>query len=97
MSQLREAIRQKSTELWKNQSWILDHDNAPAHTLMLVREFFPLHKTEDTDERKAFSQNCGAVGDTKKRVSEVFEDWKNRWHKCIISEGGYFVGDKDSY
>ena len=21
------------------------------------------------------------------------EDWKKRWHKCIISNGGYFEGD----
>ena len=39
MHRLRKAIHQKRTELWKNQSWILHHDNAPAHTLMLVREF----------------------------------------------------------
>ena len=23
-----------------------------------------------------------------------FEEWKKSWHKCIISEGGYFEGDK---
>ena len=28
MRRLREAIRQKRIELWKNQSWILHHDNA---------------------------------------------------------------------
>jgi len=22
------------------------------------------------------------------------EDWKTRWHKCIISEGDYFEEDK---
>ena len=32
MCRLREAIRQTCIELWKNQSWILYHDNAPAHT-----------------------------------------------------------------
>ena len=21
-------------------------------------------------------------------------DWRKRWHKCIISEGGYFEGKK---
>ena len=45
MRRLREAIRQKRTELWKNQSWILHHDNAPAHTSMLVREFLAKNKT----------------------------------------------------
>ena len=39
MRRLREAIRQEHTELWKNQSWILHHDNLPAHTSMIVREF----------------------------------------------------------
>ena len=32
MRRLREAIRQKHTELWKNQSWNLQHDNAIAYT-----------------------------------------------------------------
>ena len=72
MRRLREAINQKRAELWKNQSWILHHDNAPAYTSMFVRQFlakhknlimpqspysldlapadfFPVHKTEDTD------------------------------------------------
>ena len=40
MCRLREAIRQKRTELWKNQTWILHHDNAPAHTSMRAREFW---------------------------------------------------------
>ena len=40
-----EAIPQKRTELWKNQSWILHHDNAPAHTTMLVHEILAKNKT----------------------------------------------------
>ena len=39
MRRMREAIRQKRTELWKNQSRILHYDNGPAHTSILVREF----------------------------------------------------------
>ena len=30
----------------------------------------------------------------KSAFQNCFEDWKKRWHKCIISEGGYFEGDK---
>ena len=45
MCRLRKAIYQKRTELWKNQSWILRHDNAPAHTSMLVREFLAKSKS----------------------------------------------------
>ena len=39
-SVMRRSIRQKHTELWKNESKILYYHNKPAHTSMLVREFF---------------------------------------------------------
>ena len=42
---LSKAIRQKLTELWKNQSWILHHDNAPAYISMLVCEFLAKNNT----------------------------------------------------
>ena len=29
----------------------------------------------------------------KSAYQKCFEDWKKRWHKCIISEGDYFEGD----
>ena len=45
MLQLNETIRQKRTELWKNQPWILHHDNAPAYTSMLARQFLAKNKT----------------------------------------------------
>ena len=45
MRLLCEAIRQKPTELWKNQSWILHHDNVLVHTSMLVRMFLAKNKT----------------------------------------------------
>ena len=45
MSRLCDAIHQKFTVLWENQSWNLHHDNAPAHALMLVHEFLVKDKT----------------------------------------------------
>ena len=45
MQRLLEAVRQKLTELWKNQSWILYHDNALAYTLMFMREFLAKNET----------------------------------------------------
>ena len=38
-------FRQKRTELWKNQLWILQHNNAPAHKSMLVHEFLAKNRT----------------------------------------------------
>ena len=46
MCQLCEAIRQKGTILWKNQSWILHYDNAPAQLMhrCLYVSFWPKTK-----------------------------------------------------
>jgi len=39
LERLHEEVRRKRTELFANNSWILHHDNAPAHTALSVREF----------------------------------------------------------
>ena len=33
MKRLRAAVRRKRPEAWKNNTWMLHHDNAPAHSL----------------------------------------------------------------
>ena len=38
LKRLREKVRRKRPELSANNSWILQHDNAPAHTALSVRE-----------------------------------------------------------
>lgn len=121
---LREAIRKKRPELWANKTFILHHDNAPAHASRLVSQFltntntslltqppyspdlspcdfflFPKIKktmkgkryaniedikTASLKELKAIPQNA---------FENCFQDWKKRWHKCIISDGDYFEGD----
>lgn len=30
----------------------------------------------------------------EKDFSDCFEDWKNRWKKCVLSDGDYFEGDE---
>ncbi|UYV85044.1 hypothetical protein LAZ67_X004391 [Cordylochernes scorpioides] len=45
MRNFREAIRQKSPDLWKNKNWLLHHDNAPAHTSLLVRDLLAKNNT----------------------------------------------------
>ncbi|UYV80715.1 hypothetical protein LAZ67_19001522 [Cordylochernes scorpioides] len=45
MRNLREAIRQKRPDLWKNKNWLLHHDNAPAHTSLLVRDLLAKNNT----------------------------------------------------
>ncbi|KAL4100983.1 hypothetical protein QTP88_021004 [Uroleucon formosanum] len=36
---LRERIRKKRQEKWRNGTWFLHHDNAPAHSAPSIREF----------------------------------------------------------
>ena len=42
---LREAIRKKRPDLWKHNLCLLHHDNPPAHTSLLVREFLAKNNT----------------------------------------------------
>ena len=39
LKRLREKVRRERPEPFANNSWILHHDNAPAHTALSVREF----------------------------------------------------------
>lgn len=122
MRRLREAIRKKRPELWKDNSWFLHHDNTPSHTALVLRDHFaknsthivpqppdlascdfwlfpklkrPLrgHRFNSIEEIQAESKKA------LKAIPEIdfnncFEDWKKRWHKCIVSEGDYFEGDE---
>ncbi|UYV77838.1 hypothetical protein LAZ67_15002542 [Cordylochernes scorpioides] len=125
MRKLHEAIRQKRPDLWKNKNWLLHHNKAPAHTLLLVRDFlaknntlmmpqppyssdlapcdfflFPKLKRPMKGRRYAtLDEIKTASKEELKRFLKMiflkcFEDWKNRWHKCIISHGDYFEGNK---
>ncbi|PNF23469.1 Mariner Mos1 transposase [Cryptotermes secundus] len=39
LRRLRERVRRKRSEMWRNGNWLLHHDNAPAHTALMVRQF----------------------------------------------------------
>lgn len=45
LTHLRDAVRRKRPELWENKSWMLHHDNAPAHASLLVRSYLAKHQT----------------------------------------------------
>ena len=33
------SVREKRTEMWETRSWLLHHDNTPAHNALGIREF----------------------------------------------------------
>ncbi|UYV61909.1 hypothetical protein LAZ67_1007037 [Cordylochernes scorpioides] len=125
MRNLCEAIRQKRPDLWRNKNWLLHHDNAPAHTSLLVRDILAKNNTLMMPQppyspdlapcdfllfpklKRPMKVRRYATLDEIKTASKeelkmifkndflkCFEDWKNRWHKCIISHGDYFEEHK---
>jgi len=44
LKRLRVAVRRKRPEVWTNNTWMLHHDNAPAHASLLIREFLTKHE-----------------------------------------------------
>ena len=106
MSRLRETIRRERTELWKKQSWILRHDNAPDHTPyspdLGPADFFVFTKLKTPMRGKRFvtieeikeksKQELLAI--LKSAFQKCFEDWKKHWHTCIISEGVTLEGTR---
>ncbi|CAK9816200.1 Mariner Mos1 transposase [Anthophora plagiata] len=122
---LREAIRKKRPELWRNNSWFLHHDNAPSHTALVIRDHLSKNSTHIVPQ-PAYSPDLAPCdfwlfsklkrplrGHRFETVEEIqreslralkaipekdffgcFEEWKKRWHKCILSNGDYFEGDE---
>ena len=39
LRRLMRNVREKRRELWETRSWLLHHDNAPAHNAVGIREF----------------------------------------------------------
>jgi len=67
LRRLRESVRRKRPEKWRDGDWILHHDNAPARTSHLVQQFLakhaPLscssHHTHQISHRVTFSYSQG--------------------------------------
>jgi hypothetical protein len=39
-----ENLRRRGLELWREQTWLLHHDNAPFHTSVLAQQFLAKYK-----------------------------------------------------
>jgi len=45
LARLRDAVHRKRPELWENKTWMLHHDNKPAHASLLIRSYLAEHQT----------------------------------------------------
>jgi hypothetical protein len=41
---LRENVRRRRPELWREQIWLLHHDNTPSHTSVFTQQFLTKQK-----------------------------------------------------
>jgi len=60
LERLREKVRRKKPELFANKSWILHHNNAPAHTALSVKEYLAT-KQITVLEHPAYSPDLAPV------------------------------------
>jgi transposase len=44
MRRLREKVRRRRPELWREHTWLLHYYNAPAHTSILAQQFLAKYK-----------------------------------------------------
>jgi len=45
LRRLCEKVRRHRPQLWREQTWLLHHDNAPSHTAVLTHQFLAKNKT----------------------------------------------------
>uniref|UniRef100_A0A672HAL3 Mos1 transposase HTH domain-containing protein n=1 Tax=Salarias fasciatus TaxID=181472 RepID=A0A672HAL3_SALFA len=96
LRRLREAVRQKRPELWRDGEWWLHHDNAPAHRALCVMQFLVKngmtllpHPPYSPDlalcDFFSFPKN-------EERAEGAEICWKTRMQRCIQTSGDYFEG-----
>jgi len=44
LRRLRGIVRRNRPQLWREQTWLLHHDNAPSHTVILTHQFLAKNK-----------------------------------------------------
>ena len=44
LTNIYERVKWRRPEMWKNGSWVLHQDNAPAHNALSVKKFLTKHK-----------------------------------------------------
>ncbi|UYV75720.1 hypothetical protein LAZ67_13001110 [Cordylochernes scorpioides] len=83
MRNLREKICQKRPDLWKNKNWLLDHDNAPAHTSLLIWPpvtFSCSPKLKRPIKRRRYATLDEIKTASKEELKKIF---KNDFFKCF--------------
>jgi len=124
LARLRDVKHRMRPELWENHTWMLHHDNVPAHASLLIRSYPAKHKTsvvphppcspdltpadlflfpklKTTLKGRRFQTTEEIQGNvirelpaiTESAFQKAFQNWKERWERCIASIGEYCEWD----
>lgn len=90
---LREYFARNSTNIVPQPPY--SPDLAPCDFWLFNQLKRPLrgHRFDSIEEIKRESLRA-LKAISEEAFSKCFEDWKTRWHKCIVSQGDYFEGDE---
>lgn len=90
---LRDFFAKNSTHIVPQPPY--SPDLAPCDFWLFSKLKRPLrgHRFDTIEEIKAESKKV-LKAIPEKDYSDCFEEWKKRWHKCILSAGDYFEGDE---
>jgi hypothetical protein len=69
-------------ERWRQNKWLLHHDNAPSHT-----SHFDAIEVMEAESQAVLNTL------TEQDFQDAFKKWQKRWERRIRAEGGYFKGD----
>ena len=69
LKRLRENVRKKRPDQWRNNTWLLHHDNAPAHAALLTRRY-------STDIKMSVVPHPPYSPDFDPATFSYFQNWK---------------------
>ncbi|GFX35819.1 putative mariner transposase [Trichonephila clavipes] len=94
LGNLRERIRKKRPEMWKEKSWIFHQNNAPAPSALSVKRFLAKHSIPVFESMEAVKEKTARVLKelTKDDFQHCFQQWKIRMERCRDREGVYIEG-----
>jgi hypothetical protein len=75
----RENVRRKRPEIWRNQNWLLHHDNAPALTSLKTTEFV-------TNNNMVIVPHPPYSPDLAPCDYAFFPNWKCNWRDNVLKQ-----------
>ena len=78
LRRLKDKVRRKRSEKWRNNFWFLLNHNAPAHRSVLVKDFLAKKENMTTLEHPPSSPDLAAAYYT------CFFKWNQRWKDSTL-------------